>query len=122
MISAGRSRAPQLASCDRNFLASQGIVHSDRKIAVEARDEFAVSYDGTRIPVSIIAKKGVTRDGSHPTIVIGYGAYGLSFDPFYNPAWQAWIDQGGVLAVAHIRGRRRIRRRLAPCWSEAHEN
>jgi prolyl oligopeptidase len=71
---------------------------------VEAREEFAVSYDATRIPVSIMSKSGVTRDGSHPTIVIGYGAYGLSLDPFYDPSWQAWIDRGGIIAVAHLRG------------------
>jgi prolyl oligopeptidase len=72
--------------------------------SAEVRDEYAVSYDGTRIPVSIIAKTGLTRDGSHPTIVIGYGAYGLSLDPSYRPSWQAWTDQGGIIAVAHLRG------------------
>lgn len=71
---------------------------------VDAHDEFAVSYDGTRIPVSIIAKKGVTQDGSHPTIVTGYGSYGLSMDPVYRPQWQAWIDRGGIIAVSHMRG------------------
>lgn len=72
--------------------------------AIEATEAFAVSYDGTRIPVSIIAKKGLIRDGSHPTIVYGYGSYGVSLDPFYNATWQAWIERGGVFAIAHIRG------------------
>ncbi|AOK30390.1 MULTISPECIES: prolyl oligopeptidase family serine peptidase [Burkholderia] len=72
--------------------------------AYEAHDEFATSYDGTRIPVSIIAKKGVARDGSHPTIVTGYGSYGVSMDPAYRPSWPAWLDQGGIVAVAHLRG------------------
>ncbi|PCE23827.1 hypothetical protein BWP39_29545 [Paraburkholderia acidicola] len=71
---------------------------------IEAHDEFATSYDGTRIPVSIIAKKGVTRDGTNPTIVYGYGSYGVSMDPSYRPAWQGWIDRGGIIAVAHMRG------------------
>ncbi|MFL9876000.1 prolyl oligopeptidase family serine peptidase [Paraburkholderia megapolitana] len=71
---------------------------------IEAHDEFATSYDGTRIPVSIIAKKGVTRDGTNPTIVYGYGSYGISMDPSYRPAWQGWIDRGGIIAVAHMRG------------------
>jgi prolyl oligopeptidase len=70
----------------------------------DAHDEFAVSYDGTRVPVSIIAKKGLKRDGSHPTIVLGYGSYGVSMDPFYSPAWQAWLERGGVIAVSHMRG------------------
>ncbi|HEY1998836.1 prolyl oligopeptidase family serine peptidase [Paraburkholderia sp.] len=71
---------------------------------IESHEEFAISYDGTRIPVSIIAKKGVTRDGSHPTIVFGYGSYGLSMDPFYDADWQAWIEHGGIIAVSHMRG------------------
>ncbi|WP_413197113.1 prolyl oligopeptidase family serine peptidase [Pararobbsia alpina] len=71
---------------------------------IESHEEFATSYDGTLVPVSIIAKKGIKRDGSHPTIVFGYGSYGLSMDAFYRPAWQAWIDQGGIVAVSHMRG------------------
>jgi len=71
---------------------------------VEAHDEFAISYDGTRIPVSIIAQRGVKRDGSHPTVVFGYGSYGVSIDPAYRPAWQAWLAQGGIIAVSHMRG------------------
>lgn len=71
---------------------------------IESHEEFATSYDGTRIPVSIIAKRGVTYDGSHPTIVFGYGSYGYSMDPYYDPSWQAWIEHGGVIAVSHMRG------------------
>ncbi|HTI18299.1 MAG TPA: prolyl oligopeptidase family serine peptidase [Trinickia sp.] len=70
----------------------------------EVRDVFATSYDGTRVPVSIIAKKGIKLDGSHPTIVFGYASYGLSMDPQYRPAWNAWIERGGVYVVSHMRG------------------
>jgi prolyl oligopeptidase len=71
---------------------------------IEANEVFATSYDGTRVPVSIIAKKGIELDGSHPTIVYGYGSYGISMDPRYVPSWQAWIDRGGIIAVSHMRG------------------
>lgn len=71
---------------------------------IESHDVYAMGYDGTLVPVSIIAKKGIKRDGSHPTIVFGYGSYGVSMDPFYRPAWQAWIEQGGIVAVSHMRG------------------
>ncbi len=70
----------------------------------EAVDAFAVSYDGTRVPLSILEKKGTQRDGSHPTIVFGYGSYGWSWDPSYNPEWQAWLDRGGIVVVSHMRG------------------
>ena len=72
--------------------------------AFEAREEFAVSYDGTRIPISILARKGIRRDGSHPTMVFGYGSYGISMDPVYSPARLAWLEHDGVFAIVHIRG------------------
>jgi prolyl oligopeptidase len=72
--------------------------------AAEATETFATSYDGTRVPLSIVARKGVTLDGSHPTILIGYGSYGISLDPFFDPAFQAWLEHGGIVAVAHLRG------------------
>jgi prolyl oligopeptidase len=71
---------------------------------LEAREVLATSYDGTRIPVSIISKKGIERNGKHPTIIYGYGSYGLSMDPNYQPAWRAWFEQGGIMAVVHMRG------------------
>ncbi|MDG0024200.1 prolyl oligopeptidase family serine peptidase [Trinickia sp. Y13] len=71
---------------------------------LEAQETFATSYDGTRVPVSIISKKGILRDGSHPTIIYGYGSYGLSLDPNYQSAWRAWFEQGGIMTVVHMRG------------------
>ena len=104
----GWVKAPREIAYDpkTNAATDTGLIPASKTESdnAEARDEYAVSYDGTRIPVSIVAKTGVTRDGSHPTIVIGYGAYGLSLDPSYHPAWQAWTEQGGIIAVAHIRG------------------
>ena len=62
------------------------------------------SHDGTLIPLSIVHKKGLKLDGSNPTIVYGYGAYGISSTPFFRPTWLPWFDRGGVLAVPHVRG------------------
>jgi prolyl oligopeptidase len=66
--------------------------------------DFAVSRDGTRIPVSILQRKGVRRDGRNPTILYGYGGYGVSMVPTYQPLRRLWLDAGVVYAVAHIRG------------------
>jgi prolyl oligopeptidase len=60
--------------------------------------------DGTMVPMSIVHKKGVKLDGSNPTILYGYGAYGISQTPFYRPTYLPWFNRGGVLAVAHVRG------------------
>jgi prolyl oligopeptidase len=71
---------------------------------LEAEEVFAVSYDGTRIPLSILHQKGLKLDGSHPTILSGYGGYGRSLDPAFAPTALAWLERGDVLAVAHVRG------------------
>ena len=62
------------------------------------------SHDGTLVPMSIVHRKGLKLDGSNPTIVYGYGAYGISETPFYRPTWLPWFRRGGVLAVTHVRG------------------
>lgn len=69
-----------------------------------AEEVKAKSADGTLIPVSVIHAKNITLDGSHPTHLIGYGAYGISYDAFFDPVWIAWLERGGVIAFAHVRG------------------
>jgi prolyl oligopeptidase len=62
------------------------------------------SADGTMIPLSIIHRRDLALDGSHPTLLDGYGAYGYSYDPNFSPGLLAWLEKGGVFAVAHVRG------------------
>ena len=76
----------------------------DHPAGVEALEVKAKSYDGTLVPLSIVRKKGIALDGSHPTRLEGYGSYGISIDPFFDPTLLAWIERGGVYAVAHVRG------------------
>jgi prolyl oligopeptidase len=66
----------------------------------------AKAPDGTMVPLSIIYKKGFVRDGSTPTALIGYGAYGDAFMPDFGfgRRFIAWLERGNVLAVAHVRG------------------
>jgi prolyl oligopeptidase len=66
--------------------------------------EFAVSKDGTRVPVSIIHRKDVRLDSSNPTLLYGYGGYGISMAPYFSPLLRLWLDYGGVYAVANVRG------------------
>jgi prolyl oligopeptidase len=60
--------------------------------------------DGTPLPLSIVYKKGLVRDGKAPTTLIGYGAYGDAFTPGFSRRYMAWLERGGVLAIAHVRG------------------
>jgi prolyl oligopeptidase len=67
--------------------------------------EFAVSKDGTRVPVNIIRRRGTRLDGGNPTLLEGYGGYGISMKPFFlGPFTRAWLDQGGVYVIANLRG------------------
>jgi prolyl oligopeptidase len=65
---------------------------------------FAVSKDGTRVPVMILHAKGIKLDGTHPTLLYAYGGYGLSTTPRFSPMNRLWLDYGGVYALAGIRG------------------
>lgn len=67
------------------------------RIRIDARD-------GTRIPVSLAYRKGLRADGTAPLLQLGYGAYGVSSDPRFDPAYASLLDRGFVLAVAHVRG------------------
>ncbi len=66
--------------------------------------EWAVAEDGTRVPISIVARKGVPRDGTAPLLLYGYGSYEISIDPYFSIARLSLLDRGVVHAIAHIRG------------------
>jgi oligopeptidase B len=65
---------------------------------------FARARDGARVPVSVVYREGVVRDGSAPLLQYAYGAYGLSTDPSFSSARLSLIDRGFVFAIAHVRG------------------
>ena len=69
-----------------------------------AKEVLVSSHDGTEVPLSILHRADLKMDGSNPTIVYGYGSYGISMDTFFSPTRIAWLERGGVFAVAHVRG------------------
>jgi prolyl oligopeptidase len=79
---------------------SSSVDYTDTEVVRET----ATSKDGTKVPVNIIMKKGTKLDGSSPTVLSGYGGYGVSMQPGFSARRRIWIDQGGVLAIANIRG------------------
>jgi prolyl oligopeptidase len=64
----------------------------------------ATSYDGTQIPLSIIMKAGTKLDGKNPTQLFGYGSYGYTDTPSFDPVELPWFNRGAILAFAHVRG------------------
>ncbi len=71
---------------------------------IESREVKVEGQDGTLVPLSIIYRRGLRLDGSNPVLLNGYGAYGSSLDPYFDPINLAWLERGGVLAFAHVRG------------------
>jgi prolyl oligopeptidase len=91
-LATGRSqllRAPR-ASFDRSAFAT--------------RQVFYPGKDGTRIPMMLAYRKGLRLDGHNPLLLYGYGGFGIPILPTFNPALIAWLELGGVYAIANIRG------------------
>jgi len=65
---------------------------------------FIPSKDGTRVPVFLAYKKGMVRDGSNPTLLYGYGGFQISLTPYFSISRLAWMEMGGVFAMANLRG------------------
>ena len=92
-IAKGRSevfRAPQITGFD--------------SASFESRQVFFKSRDGTRVPMFIVHKKGLMFDGRNPTILYGYGGFNVTLNPYFSPSRIAWMEQGGVFAMANLRG------------------
>ncbi len=69
-----------------------------------SRQVFYKSKDGTRIPMFLVYKKGVKRDGKNPTLLYGYGGFNISLNPGFSSTRIAWLEQGGIYAMANLRG------------------
>ena len=71
---------------------------------IEVTRETCTSKDGTKVPMTVVRKGSGTTAGDAPTLLYGYGGYGLSLTPRFRASTLAWLEQGGVYAVANIRG------------------
>lgn len=93
--SPAKKRAEPTEIIPRSPVAFDGIVATEVK---------AKSADGTLVPLSILHKKDLPRDGANPTYLNGYGSYGNVYGPFFEPMDLAWLERGGVIAACHVRG------------------
>lgn len=69
-----------------------------------SREVMVSSHDGVKVPLSLIYKKGLVKNNQNRVLIFGYGAYGVPIKPFFSPNFNLWIHEGGLLAVAHVRG------------------
>lgn len=95
-----RQNPGQDAPVDLKLGASASGDYSD----IETLRTEAVSADGTRVPMSILLRKDLPRDRRNLAILSGYGAYGISMQPSFDPLRLQWVKAGHVYAIAHVRG------------------
>ncbi|MGC1962825.1 MAG: prolyl oligopeptidase family serine peptidase [Candidatus Sulfotelmatobacter sp.] len=72
--------------------------------AYEVQQEWYHSKDGTRVPIFVVAKKGLKKDGQNPTLLTGYGGFDITLTPEFDRDIYLWLEHGGVYAVANLRG------------------
>jgi oligopeptidase B len=91
-------------SKERELLKQQEVIGGHNPAAYESERLMATADDGTKIPVSVVYKKGMKKDGSNPLLLYGYGSYGATIDPNFSSTRLSLLDRGFVFAIAHIRG------------------
>ena len=92
-----------------DLASGESSVHMKSKVKFnsdnfESKQVFYTSKDGTKVPMIITHKKGLKLDGSNPTILYGYGGFNVSLQPRFSSTRAAWLELGGVYAVANLRG------------------
>jgi len=89
---------------DRKLLKRQEVVGDFNPENYHAERLFATAKDGVKVPISIVYKKGLKKDGKNPLLLYAYGSYGYSMSPYFSSVRLSLLDRGFVYAIAHIRG------------------
>lgn len=89
---------------EKKLLKQQEVVGGYNPEEYQTERLWATAADGTEIPMSIVYKKGIKKDGSNPTLIYGYGSYGSSSDPYFSSPLLSLLNRGFVYAIAHVRG------------------
>jgi prolyl oligopeptidase len=72
--------------------------------AYDVRQVWYASKDGTKVPMFVVSKKGIEKNGKNPTLLTGYGGFNVSLKPTFNRSMYLWMEHGGIYAVANLRG------------------
>ncbi|AKD02045.1 oligopeptidase B [Pontibacter korlensis] len=89
---------------ERELLKRDEVVGNFDPKNYEAKRIYATADDGTKLPVSLVYRKGLTLNGNNPTLLYAYGSYGNSMNPSFSSVRLSLLDRGFVYAIAHIRG------------------
>ncbi len=93
-----------LASGELDLVKRQPVLGGFDPADYQQHRLWARAEDGTRIPISLVARKDVEADGTNPGLIYGYGSYEVSIDPYFSVARLSYLDRGVVYAIAHVRG------------------
>ncbi len=91
------------AETNQSSLFRESAIQFDTE-AYETKQVFYTSKDGTKVPMFIVHKKGIELNGQNPTLLYGYGGFNISLTPNFSMRPLVWLEQGGVYAVANLRG------------------
>jgi len=93
-----------MANNTKELLKQQEVVGGYNPDDYQSERVYATSQDGVKVPISLVYKKGLKKDGSHPLVLYGYGSYGASMDAYFSSSRLSLLDRGFVWAITHIRG------------------
>jgi len=89
---------------EKELLKQQEVIGDFNQTDYASERVYVTADDGTKVPMSIVYKKGFSKDGSRPVLLYGYGSYGASMDPYFSSVRLSLLDRGFAFAIAHIRG------------------
>jgi oligopeptidase B len=93
-----------MATRERKLMKQQEVVGGHQPENYQSERVYATAKDGTKVPVSLVYKKGTKLDGSAPTLLYAYGSYGATMDAGFSSTRLTLLDRGFIYAIAHIRG------------------
>lgn len=93
-----------MSTREKTLLKQQEVIGEFNAEDYQSERVFATAQDGTKVPISIVYKKGIEKNGENPLLLYAYGSYGSSSDPYFSSARLSLLDRGFVFAIAHIRG------------------
>ena len=107
-----QSMATPSSIIDFNMRTQEKIVLKEQEVLGGVFDKnnyieervWAIASDGTKVPISIVYKKGIQKDGKNPLLLYAYGSYGATMDPYFSSTRLSLLDRGFIYAIAHIRG------------------
>ncbi|MEV5968204.1 S9 family peptidase [Kribbella sp. NPDC051952] len=104
LVTPGSTYDVDVATGERRLLKQQPVLGDVDLGAYTQYREWATASDGTKVPISMVARKDVAKDGNAPVVLYGYGSYESSMDPWFSIARLSLLDRGVVFAIVHVRG------------------